>query len=185
MRRGKLDKISIIYIIIAAIFAVISFSLDQMVIQTEDKKTKKNVMYQKAMFDFHQHTDMGLSFRALQNLIHEEAEFLSFKNEFYLNVLGGFILRPDYYKENFYIIHNDKPFYNELTEFMSSGRCMVLVLEKENAVEEWRDTIGATNPEQAGEGTIRNLYADSLSKNAVHGSDSLENAAIEVRFFFP
>jgi len=103
MRRGKLDNISIIYIIIAAIFAVISFSLDQMVIQTEDKIRKKNVMYQKAMFDFHQHTDMGLSFRALQNLIHEEAEFLSFKNEFYLNVLGGFILRPDYYKENFYL----------------------------------------------------------------------------------
>jgi len=86
--------------------------------------------------------------------------------------------------ENFYIIHNDKLFYDELTEFMSSGRCMILVLEKENAVEEWRDTIGATNPEHADEGTIRNLYAESIGKNAVHGSDSDKNAKKEIAFFF-
>ena len=88
MRRGNLGKISIIYIIIAAIFAVISFSLDQMVIQTEDKMRKKNAMYQKAMFDFHQYTDMALSFIALNNLVQDEAEFLSFKSSVVTVVLA-------------------------------------------------------------------------------------------------
>ena len=86
--------------------------------------------------------------------------------------------------ENFYLVHKDKPFYNELVSFMSSGNCMVLVLEKENAVESWRNTIGATNPEEAKEGTIRKLYASNLSENAVHGSDSDENAKKEIAFFF-
>ena len=86
--------------------------------------------------------------------------------------------------EHFYLIHKDRPFYSELTNFMSSDRCMVLVLEKENAVEEWRNTIGATNPDDAKEGTIRKLYATSLGKNAVHGSDSDENAKKEIGFFF-
>tara|TARA_B100001175_G_scaffold114418_1_gene97095 strand:- start:243 stop:659 length:417 start_codon:yes stop_codon:yes gene_type:complete len=84
----------------------------------------------------------------------------------------------------FYSIHSDKPFYNELTDFMSSGHSMVLALSKENAVEEWRKTIGATNPEEAEEGTIRKDFATSLSENAVHGSDSDENALKEINFFF-
>jgi len=84
----------------------------------------------------------------------------------------------------FYSIHSDKPFYNELTDFMSSGHSMVLALTKENAVEEWRKTIGATNPEEADEGTIRKDFATSLSENAVHGSDSNENALKEINFFF-
>jgi nucleoside-diphosphate kinase len=86
--------------------------------------------------------------------------------------------------EGFYGIHKDKPFFKELTTFMSSGKCMVLTLSKENAVSEWRKTIGATNPEEAEEGTIRKLYATSLGENAVHGSDSDENAKIEIAFFF-
>ena len=86
--------------------------------------------------------------------------------------------------EGFYAIHAKKPFYNELTNFMSSGYSMVLALEKENAVEEWRKTIGATNPEDAEEGTIRKDFATSLSENAVHGSDSNENAQKEIDFFF-
>ena len=86
--------------------------------------------------------------------------------------------------EHFYLIHKDRPFYNELTDFMSSGQCMVLALEKENAVSEWRTLIGATNPEEANEGTIRKEFATSLGENAVHGSDSDENAVIEIKFFF-
>jgi nucleoside-diphosphate kinase len=86
--------------------------------------------------------------------------------------------------QQFYYIHRERPFYNELTEFMSSGRCMVLALEKENAVNDWRNTIGATNPEDAESGTIRKLYATSLGENAVHGSDSDKNALIEISFFF-
>ena len=86
--------------------------------------------------------------------------------------------------EEFYKIHEKKPFYEELTNFMSSGQCMVLALEKDNAVEEWRDTIGSTNPKDAKEGTIRKLYATSLGENAVHGSDSDENAKKEIAFFF-
>ena len=86
--------------------------------------------------------------------------------------------------EHFYLIHKGKPFYNELTAFMSSGQCMVLALEKENAVSEWRTLIGATNPEEADEGTIRKKFATDLGKNAVHGSDSNENAIIEIKFFF-
>jgi len=86
--------------------------------------------------------------------------------------------------EGFYDIHKERPFFKELTSFMSSGQCMVLALEKENAVSEWRNTIGATNPEEANEGTIRKLYASSLGENAVHGSDSNENAKKEIAFFF-
>ena len=86
--------------------------------------------------------------------------------------------------EGFYGIHRDKPFFEELTKFMSSGKCMVLALKKENAIQEWRETIGATNPDEAKEGTIRKLYATSLGENAVHGSDSDENAKKEIAFFF-
>jgi nucleoside-diphosphate kinase len=87
--------------------------------------------------------------------------------------------------EGFYAIHSERPFFSELTQFMSSGQCMVLVLEKENAVSSWRETIGATNPDEAAESTIRRLYATSIGENAVHGSDSDENAQKEIAFFFP
>ena len=89
-----------------------------------------------------------------------------------------------YQAEQFYFIHKNKPFYEELTNFMSSGKCMVLALKKENAVEYWRKVIGSTNPNEADDGTIRKLYANSLSENAVHGSDSNENAMYEISFFF-
>ena len=87
--------------------------------------------------------------------------------------------------EGFYAIHAERPFFGELTKFMSSGQCMVLALEKDNAVSAWRETIGATNPDEAEEGTIRRLYATSIGENAVHGSDSDENAQKEIAFFFP
>ena len=86
--------------------------------------------------------------------------------------------------EGFYAVHAERPFYGELTEFMSSSQCMVLALQKENAVTEWRTTIGVTNPDDANEGTIRKDFATSLGENAVHGSDSDENAEKEIAFFF-
>ena len=86
--------------------------------------------------------------------------------------------------EGFYTVHKERPFYGELTEFMSSGPAIVLALKKENAVTEWRNTIGATDPKDAKEGTIRKLYAENKGKNAVHGSDSDENAEKEIAFFF-
>ncbi len=84
----------------------------------------------------------------------------------------------------FYAVHKGKPFYESLVEFMSSGPIVAIILEKENAVEAFRNFIGATNPEQAADGTIRKLYGTSLQQNAVHGSDSDENAEIESGFFF-
>lgn len=84
----------------------------------------------------------------------------------------------------FYEVHKERPFYGSLVEFMSSGPIIAATLEKENAVEDYRTLIGATNPENAAEGTIRNLYATNLQQNAVHGSDSDENAIIESDFFF-
>jgi nucleoside-diphosphate kinase len=86
--------------------------------------------------------------------------------------------------EGFYAVHAGKGFYEELTEFMSSGPCVVLALEKENAVKAWRDLMGATNPAEAEEGTLRKEFASSIGENAVHGSDSDENAAIEISYFF-
>jgi nucleoside-diphosphate kinase len=86
--------------------------------------------------------------------------------------------------QKFYEVHKDRPFYQELTEFMSSGAIVVAILEKENAVQAYRDYIGATNPAEAEEGTIRALYGTNLGMNAVHGSDSDENANIESDFFF-
>ncbi len=87
--------------------------------------------------------------------------------------------------EEFYAIHKERPFYGELTEFMSSGPIMAMILEKDNAVEAYRNFIGATNPAEAAEGTIRKLYGSNMGENAVHGSDSDDNAAIEGNFFFP
>ena len=84
----------------------------------------------------------------------------------------------------FYAVHRERPFYGSLVEYMSSGPIVAAVIEKENAVESYRTLIGATNPEQAAEGTIRKLYATNLQQNAVHGSDSDENAIIESDFFF-
>lgn len=84
----------------------------------------------------------------------------------------------------FYEIHKEKPFYAELVEYMTSGPCVPIALEKENAVEDYRKLIGATDPAKAAEGTVRKLYARSVQFNAVHGSDSDENAAREIAFFF-
>lgn len=84
----------------------------------------------------------------------------------------------------FYEVHKERPFYGELTAYMSSGPIVAAVLEKANAVEDFRKLIGATNPADAAEGTIRKLYAKSIGENAVHGSDSDENAKIEASFFF-
>src|SRR4029078_9803334 len=86
--------------------------------------------------------------------------------------------------EGFYAVHADKGFYEDLTDFMSSGPCVVLALEKENAVKAWRDLMGATNPAEASEGTLRKEFASSIGENAVHGCDSDENAAIEIGYFF-
>ncbi len=86
--------------------------------------------------------------------------------------------------ERFYEVHAERPFYNDLVEFMISGPIVVSVLEKENAVEDYRKLIGSTDPEKAEEGTIRKMYAESMQANAVHGSDSDENAEIEATFFF-
>ena len=84
----------------------------------------------------------------------------------------------------FYMVHKDRPFYSSLCDYMSSGKIIAMVLKKGNAVEDYRKLIGATDPEKAEEGTIRKLYAKSLQSNAVHGSDSDENAKIEAGFFF-
>jgi len=84
----------------------------------------------------------------------------------------------------FYEVHKERPFYGELVDYMSSGPIVAAILEKENAVEDFRTLIGATNPEEAAEGTIRKIYAESIAANAVHGSDSDENAEIEGNFHF-
>ena len=86
--------------------------------------------------------------------------------------------------EQFYSIHSDKPFFNDLIQFMTRGPIVAAALEKNNAVDDFRTLIGSTNPAEAAEGTIRNMFADSISENAVHGSDSNENAAIESAFHF-
>jgi nucleoside-diphosphate kinase len=106
-------------------------------------------------------TDTGFNLRALK-LIH--------------------MTKPE--AEGFYAIHRARPFFGELTEFMSSGPCVVMALEKDGAVRAWRDLMGATNPAQAEEGTLRKEFGASMGENAVHGSDSEENARIEISYFF-
>lgn len=107
-----------------------------------------------------------------------------------INEAGFRIVAMEYTKlsrsdaENFYAVHKERPFYGELVEYMTSGPIVAAILEKDNAVADFRTLIGATNPEEAAEGTIRKLYATSIAANAVHGSDSDENAAIEGNFFF-
>ena len=86
--------------------------------------------------------------------------------------------------EEFYKVHQTKPFYNDLCEYLSSGPIVVMILEKENAIEENRSLMGATNPKEAVDGTIRKKYGISIDKNSVHGSDSSENAEKEINFFF-
>mgnify|MGYP001239668860 CR=1 FL=1 len=86
--------------------------------------------------------------------------------------------------EKFYKVHETKPFYNDLCAYLASGPIVVMILEKQNAVLDNRDLMGATNPKEAKEGTIRKKYGISIDKNSVHGSDSLENAQIEIDFFF-
>ena len=101
------------------------------------------------------------------------------------NILGAKLIKMSLSQaQGFYDVHKGKPFYEELTKFMSSGQSMVLALEKDNAVSIWRETIGATNPEEAAKGTIRCDFATSVGENAVHGSDSDENAKKEIGFFF-
>lgn len=86
--------------------------------------------------------------------------------------------------EGFYAVHRERPFFAGLTEFMSSDPCVVMALEKEGAVKAWRDLMGATDPAKADEGTLRKQFGGSVGENAVHGSDSDENAAIEISYFF-
>ena len=86
--------------------------------------------------------------------------------------------------EGFYAVHRERPFFPELTQFMSSAPCVVLALEKEGAVKAWRDLMGATDPAKADEGTLRKEFGGSVGENAVHGSDSEENAGIEISYFF-
>lgn len=85
---------------------------------------------------------------------------------------------------DFYAVHKERPFYGDLVKYMSSGSIIAMILEKDNAVEDFRKFIGATNPADAAEGTVRKLFAKSIEANAIHGSDSDENAAIEGSFFF-
>lgn len=85
----------------------------------------------------------------------------------------------------FYAVHNERPFYNDLVAYMTSGPVWVIALERDQAVPTLRKVMGATNPADADEGTVRKLYGESIERNAIHGSDSPENAAIEISFFFP
>lgn len=86
--------------------------------------------------------------------------------------------------EGFYHVHSERPFFGELTDFMSSGPCIVMVLEAEGAIKKWRDLMGATNPAEAAEGTLRREFGDSLEANATHGSDAADTAAFEIGYFF-
>ncbi len=107
-----------------------------------------------------------------------------------INAAGFKIVAMKYTKlsidkaEKFYEIHKERPFFNELVNFMSRGPIVAAILEKENAVEDFRNLIGSTNPSEAKEGTIRNLYATSMGENAIHGSDSDQNANLECSFHF-
>ncbi len=105
------------------------------------------------------------------------------KSGFRIVAMKHMRLTPQHARE-FYAIHNSKPFFGGLIDFMTEGPIVAAILEKENAIEEFRKLIGATNPANAADGTIRKLYAENIERNAVHGSDSDENAKIEGDFFF-
>ncbi|MCD4749432.1 MAG: nucleoside-diphosphate kinase [Thermoanaerobaculales bacterium] len=101
-------------------------------------------------------------------------------------ILGGRMTRlTKQQAEGFYAVHQERPFYNDLVAYMTSGPVWVMTLERDNAVKHLRHVMGATNPKDAEEGTIRRQYGESIERNAIHGSDSPENAAIEQAFFFP
>ncbi len=117
-----------------------------------------------------------------RNLVTEIKEI--FKNKGFLIIKEKKIQIEKSEAEKFYAIHEAKPFYNDLCAYLSSGPIVVMVLEKENAVLGNRELMGATNPKDAEEGTIRKKYGISIDKNSVHGSDSVENAQIEIAFFF-
>jgi len=106
------------------------------------------------------------------------------KNGFEIIRLHKAILAKDL-AEEFYAVHKERPFYGELVEFVTSGPVIIMALYKDNAVTEWRNLIGATNPKDAAPGTIRHEFGVSIDKNAVHGSDSSETAAQEIELFFP
>ena len=86
--------------------------------------------------------------------------------------------------EGFYYVHKERPFFDELTDFMSSGPCIVMVLEAQGAIKKWRDLMGATNPAEAPEGSLRKEFGSSVGENATHGSDAPETAAFEISYFF-
>ena len=117
--------------------------------------------------------------RNLENEIKE-----MFKNKGFLIIKEKKIQISKHEAEQFYKVHETKPFYGDLCSYLSSGPIIVMVLQKENAVSENRKLMGATNPELAEEGTLRKTYGISIDKNSVHGSDSVENAKIEINFFF-
>ena len=125
-------------------------------------------------------------------LIKPDAMQKGFKDEIRKDIMdNGFIIAEEKtlhlsveQAEGFYSIHKDKPFFEELVEFMTSNETHIMKLEKANAVSEWRNLMGATNPEEAEVGTIRKEYALSIEANSVHGSDSIENANKEISFFF-
>jgi len=117
-----------------------------------------------------------------RNLDNEIKEF--FKKNNFIIVKEKKIQIEKVEAEKFYKVHETKPFYNDLCNYLSSGPIVVMILEKENAVLANRDLMGATNPSEAKEGTIRKKYGISIDKNSVHGSDSIENAKIEIDFFF-
>ena len=117
--------------------------------------------------------------RNLENEIKE-----MFKNKGFSIVNEKKIQIEKFEAEKFYKVHETKPFYNDLCSYLSSGPIIVMILEKENAVFANRELMGATNPKEAKEGTIRKKYGISIDKNSVHGSDSIDNAKIEIDFFF-
>ena len=117
--------------------------------------------------------------RNLENEIKE-----MFKNNGFLILKEKKIQIEKLEAEKFYKVHETKPFYNDLCDYLSSGPIVVMVLEKENAVLENRELMGATNPKDAKDGTIRKKFGISIDKNSVHGSDSIDNATIEINFFF-
>ncbi len=125
-------------------------------------------------------------------LIKPDAMQKGFKNEIRKDIMdNGFVIVEEKtmhlsveQAEDFYSIHKDKPFFGELVKFMTSNKTHVMKLEKANAVSEWRNLMGATNPAEAEQGTIRSKYGTDISMNATHGSDSNENAEIEINFFF-
>ena len=120
---------------------------------------------------------------AVERNLSEEIKAIFIKNGFHILKEKKIQITRDE-AEKFYIVHQTKPFYNDLCNYLSSGPIVVMVLSKENAVLDNRNLMGATNPEDAKEGTIRKKYGLSIDKNTVHGSDSIENAKIEIEFFF-